>query len=117
MKSIGSQQARQVAGNRVGQPSRICGAHRRQSQRSLQMVSLDAKGPEEARTLPKRMLGKDGPAESGLNQTLYCFGVEWLHHYAWSNSNLLEELIDQQAHVAPLRIKDEWNCCQLFGTN
>jgi hypothetical protein len=80
------------------------------------MVPLDAEGPEQARTLPKRMLRKDGPAESRLNQTLYRFRVERLHHYAWSNSNLLEELIDQQAHVASLRIKDEGNCCQLLWT-
>ena len=77
----------------------------------------DAELLEKMRAAAQGVLGKNGIAESGFNETLDGFGVAGFHDDAWGDADFGEKAVDDVAHVAGLWIEEERDIGELRGAD
>lgn len=71
------------------------------------MVTRDAKLLKKVRTSAQGVLGENGVTKAGFDEALDGFRVVGFHDHAGSDAELFEEAVNDEAHVAALRIKKE----------
>src|SRR6267143_5204809 len=97
------------AGDGFGQLSRALRICHRKRQTPLQRMTFHAKLLKELRPPPQGMLGKYRVAETRFYQALDRFRVISLHQHTRGHTDLFEEPIDDQPHIASLRIEKKWD--------